>query len=107
MGVGRSGESSANAALGAIGVRPMAPSTFTGTLPGRSFGGVRVAWVFMVAAVALGLGGCANVAPWQRAKLAHPTMTDSEESPGRSHLQALQEGASGGSTSPASGCGCN
>jgi hypothetical protein len=58
------------------------------------------------AAVSL-LGGCADVAPWQRAKLAHPTMAETEESPGRSHLLAVREGASGGTDSAHSGCGCN
>ncbi len=58
-------------------------------------------------ALAAALGGCADVAPWQRAKLAHPSMTETGESPGRAHMLAVQEGAIGGSTTVASGCGCN
>jgi len=52
--------------------------------------------------------GCGNVAPYQRARLAHPTMQpESNQSPGREHMQAVQEGAAGGTESHASGCGCN
>jgi hypothetical protein len=51
---------------------------------------------------------CGNVAPYQRARLAHPTMQPgNDQSPGREHMQAVQEGAAGGSESHASGCGCN
>lgn len=53
------------------------------------------------------LAGCANVAPWERSKLAHPSMAEPDESPGRAHLLAVQEGASGGEATLASGCGCN
>ncbi|MBK9000182.1 MAG: DUF4266 domain-containing protein [Myxococcales bacterium] len=58
-------------------------------------------------AFTLVLAGCADVAPWQRAKLAHPSMTEASESPGRAHMLAVQEGAIGGSLVVASGCGCN
>lgn len=63
----------------------------------------------VLAAFALSLfaAGCADVAPWQRAKLAHPSMAEPAESPGRAHLLAVQEGATGGSVTVASGCGCN
>ena len=36
----------------------------------------------------LALAGCADVAPWQRSKLAHPSMAAPEVSPSRAHLQA-------------------
>lgn len=55
----------------------------------------------------LAAAGCADVAPWQRAKLAHPTMSEQGQSPAREHMLAVQEGASGGTVSTASGCGCN
>ena len=52
--------------------------------------------------------GCAQVAPYERAKLAHPTMAASDGSgPGEEHLRAITEGAIGGSTGAGSGCGCN
>jgi len=53
------------------------------------------------------VAGCADVAPWQRSKLAHPTMTDPRDSPGRAHLVSLQEGAAGGAAIAHAGCGCN
>jgi hypothetical protein len=52
--------------------------------------------------------GCAKVAPYERAKLAHPTMSAAEQnSQGESHLRAISEGAVGGSGGTGSGCGCN
>jgi hypothetical protein len=65
----------------------------------------------MLAGMALGLvtsTGCATVAPHERAKLAHPTMSAADlAGPGEEHLRAVQEGAIGGSTGAGSGCGCN
>ncbi|MBK7586390.1 MAG: DUF4266 domain-containing protein [Myxococcales bacterium] len=61
----------------------------------------------MTLTLAAASAGCADVAPWQRAKLAHPSMTDTRESPGRAHMTAVQEGAIGGTVGAASGCGCN
>jgi hypothetical protein len=55
-----------------------------------------------------GLSACANVAAYERGKLAHPTMVPSDAaSPAREHVYAIQEGAMGGSLGVASGCGCN
>jgi len=52
--------------------------------------------------------GCAPVAPYERGKLAHPTMTAADMSGfGESHLRAITEGAVGGSGGTGSGCGCN
>lgn len=57
---------------------------------------------------ALWLGGCANVAPWQRTRLAHPTMNESDgASASRQHLHEVREGAQGGDGSVSMGCGCN
>ena len=77
-------------------------STTTKTLSGRI-----VALVVM--AVALGLGaGCSSVAPYERAKLAHPTMAAADSVGfGEAHVRAIHEGATGGSGGTGSGCGCN
>ncbi|MDI1443494.1 DUF4266 domain-containing protein [Polyangium sp. 6x1] len=55
-----------------------------------------------------GLAACTHVAPYERGRLAHPTMSVGPVSgPGESHMQAVHEGASGGSASAEGGCGCN
>ncbi|MBN9163225.1 MAG: hypothetical protein BGO98_00935 [Myxococcales bacterium 68-20] len=52
--------------------------------------------------------GCTRVAPHQRGRLAHPSMTQSSViGPGEQHVRAVQEGAVGGSLDATSGCGCN
>jgi len=63
----------------------------------------------VVMASALGLGaGCSTVAPYERGKLAHPTMSvASMDTFGSAHLKAISEGATGGSAGSGSGCGCN
>ncbi len=65
----------------------------------------------MLAVMAMGLAtatGCATVQPYERAKLAHPTMSAADiTGPGEEHLRAVQEGAIGGGMSGGSGCGCN
>jgi hypothetical protein len=54
------------------------------------------------------LGGCAQVAAYQRARLAHPTMNpENGQSAGLEHVRAVEEGAIGGHTGVSSGCGCN
>lgn len=54
------------------------------------------------------VGGCARVAPYERGRLAHPTMAPGDfSSPGREHIYAIQEAATGGSAEASSGCGCN
>ena len=61
----------------------------------------------IVAAVS-SLSGCVHVKPWQRGKLAHPTMSTSGFSgPAEEHLYAVHEGATGGGAAAESGCGCN
>jgi hypothetical protein len=58
--------------------------------------------------VAFLLAACANVAPYQRGRLAHPTMNPGDaESAGRAHVYVVQEGAVGGTPGATSGCGCN
>ncbi len=61
-------------------------------------------------ALVLGLLGisCAHVQPYERATLAHPTMTTSDLArPAEEHVRAIQEGATGGGFSAGGGCGCN
>jgi hypothetical protein len=59
-------------------------------------------------AILMGAGGCARVAPYQREKLAHPTMLLQETAgPGEAHVYAIQEGAVGGGSAVEGGCGCN
>jgi len=53
------------------------------------------------------LSGCTHVAPYDRARLAYPSMTDSYESAMSGHVRAVHEGASGGGSVAESGCGCN
>jgi len=65
--------------------------------------------VLVVAAAGLCAGaGCAPVAPYERGKLAHPTMSAADMAGfGEGHLRAITEGAVGGSGGTGSGCGCN
>jgi len=52
--------------------------------------------------------GCSHVAPYERAKIAHPTMVAGDlAGTGESHVRAVLEGATGGSIGAESGCGCN
>jgi hypothetical protein len=61
-----------------------------------------------VVALAVFASGCTAVAPYERAKLAHPTMTAVDlASEGAMHVRSIDEGAIGGSAGVGSGCGCN
>ncbi|APR86713.1 hypothetical protein A7982_12062 [Minicystis rosea] len=61
----------------------------------------------MVVGLVLGTG-CATVAPYERGKLAHPTMVAGDMSGfAEAHVRAIHEGAVGGSGGTGSGCGCN
>jgi hypothetical protein len=52
--------------------------------------------------------GCAPVAPYQRAALAHPTMSADDLATGiESHVRAVSEGGGGGLGGGGGGCGCN
>lgn len=54
------------------------------------------------------LAGCRHVQPWERTKLAHPTMTTAGfAGPAEEHMYSVQEGAVGGGAAAESGCGCN
>jgi hypothetical protein len=65
--------------------------------------------VACVMAIGLVAGtGCATVAPYERGKLAHPTMVAGDMTGfGEAHVRAIHEGAVGGSGGTGSGCGCN
>ena len=64
--------------------------------------------VVTVSMLALFLGGCVKVAPYERGMLAHPTMTPDEISIGLdAHVRAVSEGAAGGLAGGGGGCGCN
>jgi len=52
--------------------------------------------------------GCVHVRPYQRERLAHPSMTSGEwEGPAAAHARGVREGAIGGGTAGEAGCGCN
>lgn len=52
--------------------------------------------------------GCARLKPYERGKLAHPTMLLGDLSrAGPAHVYAIHEGAVGGDSGAKGGCGCN
>ena len=60
--------------------------------------------------LALMLGGCETVAPWERGTLAKPEMqwqTDTVEARLKGQLYNSKEAASGGGGAAGGGCGCN
>jgi hypothetical protein len=62
----------------------------------------------LLLAVVLLLVGCAGVAPYDRGRLAHPSMSASDlAQPSEEHVRAVQEGAIGGGFAAGGGCGCN
>lgn len=64
--------------------------------------------VFSLLLATLGISGCRHVQPWERSKLAHPTMTTaSYTTAAEDHVYAVHEGAVGGGAAAESGCGCN
>lgn len=61
-----------------------------------------------LALLAIAAFGCATVKPYQRGKLAHPTMSVEEPvGAAEGHVYAIQEGAQGGAGAAGGGCGCN
>jgi len=83
----------------------------TNSLPETSTRCSLIARVVVAAVMAIGLfasTGCATVAPYERGKLAHPTMVAGDMTGfGEAHVRAIHEGAVGGSGGTGSGCGCN
>ena len=63
--------------------------------------------VLVAVALAFASSACTHVAPYDRGRLAHPTMTQAVGSAAADHLHAVQEGAAGGGSVAESGCGCN
>jgi hypothetical protein len=64
--------------------------------------------ILLLCVLALASFGCTHVAAYDRAQLAHPTMTTAElEGPAFGHVRAVHEGAAGGGSVAESGCGCN
>jgi hypothetical protein len=64
--------------------------------------------VLFAASLLVSAAGCARVAPYERGRLAHPSMTTADiVAPSEEHVRAVQEGASGGGASVGGGCGCN
>jgi hypothetical protein len=61
----------------------------------------------VVLSLLLGVAGCSHVQPWQRSKLAHPSMTMETSGPAQEHAYSVQEGAVGGGAVAETGCGCN
>jgi hypothetical protein len=59
-------------------------------------------------ALTLASSACAHVAPYERERLAHRSMLETQYiGPAESHVRAVQEGAIGGQLEAVSGCGCN
>lgn len=62
----------------------------------------------VLAFLMIGAVGCADVKPYERGKLAHPTMLLGDLArPGAAHVYAIREGAVGGGAGAQGGCGCN
>lgn len=71
---------------------------------------MRPKMVLGLLALALALGGCASVKPWQRENLARIEKELDRDGAARSfeaHMWMVREGAAGGSGKPGGGCGCN
>lgn len=66
-----------------------------------------IRWV-LAGLVVLAAAGCSHVAPYERERLAHPSMTTADLArSSEDHVRAVQEGAIGGEPSAGGGCGCN
>ena len=66
--------------------------------------------MFTLAVVAVGLSGCAEVKPWQRALLARGDMVwqpDAGESSLRTQIFYSKEASLAGGSAGGGGCGCN
>jgi len=88
-------------------MKKIAASKLSQTSTRTTIAGRALALVAMLTALGAATG-CANVAPYERGKLAHPTMVAGEMGgAGAAHLRAISEGAVGGSGGTGSGCGCN
>ena len=77
--------------------------------PGRPSSSPRVRLVLLLLSSSLALAStaCTHVAPYERGRLAQPSMVTEMESVASAHVHAVHEGAVGGSSVAESGCGCN
>lgn len=65
-------------------------------------------FVLVLGILAFATAGCTEVAPYERGKLAHWSMTTSDMAgPAEAHARAIHEGAMGGGFEAGGGCGCN
>jgi len=62
---------------------------------------------FVLVGFVAALASCRHVNPWERSKLAHPTMAVEITGPAAEHMYNVHEGAVGGGATVESGCGCN
>jgi hypothetical protein len=68
----------------------------------------RIAPVVMLAMLVMCSVGCARLKPYERGRLAQPTMLLGDMArPGAAHVYAIREGAVGGGAGAEGGCGCN
>lgn len=68
---------------------------------------MRLAVLLAVGAASVA-SGCASLKPYERGKLAHPTMLLKDNAgPAEAHVYAIHEGAVGGASAVEGGCGCN
>jgi uncharacterized protein DUF4266 len=68
----------------------------------------RLLWGISMLALLVASTGCASLKPYERGKLAHPTMLLGDLSrAGPAHVYAIHEGAVGGDSGAKGGCGCN
>jgi hypothetical protein len=64
--------------------------------------------IILIPALIVAAAGCVRVKPYERGRLAHPTMLLGDLSrPGAAHVYAIREGAVGGGAGAQGGCGCN
>ena len=73
-------------------------------------GNMRVTLGALACGLTLALGGCANVKPYEREKLADPTMNPNDTFSKQTLEQKLfstREGSAGGGTGVGGGCGCS
>lgn len=67
-----------------------------------------ITFIGTAALLALTTAACTHVAPYERGKLANPTMNDSVAAgPAAEHVYSVHEGATGGGSVGSAGCGCN
>jgi hypothetical protein len=67
----------------------------------------RLSGPWLCGLLALALGACQHVSPYQRGRLAHRSMVDGFSSVAATHMVAIHEGAVGGGGAGEAGCGCN